>query len=246
MIHLGYAFELSSREIAMEALGLTTTSYNFLHKYLDDPAYTKPSTKPPQTPLEILHNVASDSQFDGLLDHRGSDNIEKLLETHEASVLDYWNAWRVEDPTRQFEDSQRAAVALLAGTTAANSNEYDFFLVHLLTTSHAVRILLPFIPTKFHVPLVRQWWLFTLIVYVAQLRPAVNIQAIEGYDIHGKDWEWINKQAIDGKSALDAHFVKALRAMKEAAQTWGDEDSFYLKAAVKFASEFSGWGGFDY
>jgi len=32
--------------------------------------------------------------------------------------------------------------------------------------------------------------------------------------------------------------------MKEAAVTWGDEFSFYLKAAVRFSSEFNGWGGF--
>ena len=32
--------------------------------------------------------------------------------------------------------------------------------------------------------------------------------------------------------------------MKEAANTWGDGDEFYLKAAVKFAEEFDGWGGF--
>ena len=32
--------------------------------------------------------------------------------------------------------------------------------------------------------------------------------------------------------------------MKEAAQTWGDSDLFYLKAAVKFADEFESWGGF--
>ena len=32
--------------------------------------------------------------------------------------------------------------------------------------------------------------------------------------------------------------------MKEAAQTWGDESNYYLKAAVKFADEFQNWGGF--
>lgn len=32
--------------------------------------------------------------------------------------------------------------------------------------------------------------------------------------------------------------------MKNAAETWGDEKQFFLKAAVKFATEFDGWGGF--
>ena len=32
--------------------------------------------------------------------------------------------------------------------------------------------------------------------------------------------------------------------MKEAAETWGDKDHYYLKAAVRFADEFEHWGGF--
>lgn len=32
--------------------------------------------------------------------------------------------------------------------------------------------------------------------------------------------------------------------MKEAANTWGDEDCYFLKAAVHFSEHFGGWGGF--
>jgi hypothetical protein len=32
--------------------------------------------------------------------------------------------------------------------------------------------------------------------------------------------------------------------MHVASETWGDEDEYYLKAAVKFADEFEHWGGF--
>ncbi|SLM40715.1 Domain of unknown function DUF4243 [Lasallia pustulata] len=246
LIHLGYAFELSSRELAMEALGLVTTSYNFLHKYLDNSLYTKPSTHSTSSPLEILERVRRDKQLDGLYDHPGGDNIQPIFDSHEAAVLEYWNAWHIANPKKQFEDSQRAAAALLVCTHHGTGDEkHDFFVVHVLTTSHAVRILLPFIPARFHVALVRQWWLLTLAVYIAQLRPAVGTDAIADYDVNGKDWRWVDKQAVEGKWALDAHFVKGLRAMKEAAQTWGDKDLFFLKAAVKFANEFGGWGGFE-
>lgn len=33
--------------------------------------------------------------------------------------------------------------------------------------------------------------------------------------------------------------------MKVASETWGDEDQFYLRAAVQFADEFKRWGGFE-
>jgi hypothetical protein len=32
--------------------------------------------------------------------------------------------------------------------------------------------------------------------------------------------------------------------MQVAAETWGDSSHFYLKSAVKFADEFTHWGGF--
>jgi hypothetical protein len=32
--------------------------------------------------------------------------------------------------------------------------------------------------------------------------------------------------------------------LKTCAETWGDENKNYLAAAVKFADEFDGWGGF--
>lgn len=242
LIHLGYAYELSSRELAMEALGLATTSYNFLHRYLDDPSYTKPSTYSNSSPIEILQKVAEDKRFDNLFDHQGADNIEPLLENHEAAILEHWNAWHLPNPKKHFEESQYAAVALLVATH--DQNAFDFFLVHLLTTTHAVRILLPMIPAKFHVPLVRQWWLLTLVVYIAQIRPKIDVKRIMDYDVKGKDWNWVIKQAVEGKWAQDAHYVKGLRAMEEAAKTWGDGEQYYLKAACKLGEEFDGWGGF--
>lgn len=33
--------------------------------------------------------------------------------------------------------------------------------------------------------------------------------------------------------------------MENASNTWGDGDQFYLKAALKFSSEFDDWGGFQ-
>lgn len=229
----------------MEALGLATTSYNYLHRYLDDPSYTKPPVYSASSPIEIVQKVSEDERFDNLFDHQGEDNIEPLMEKNETAMLEHWNAWQLTNPKKQFEDSQYAAVALLAATVdSGRSRAYDFFLVHILTTSHAVRTLLPLIPAKFHVPLVRQWWLLTLSTYVAQLRPKIKIENITTYETRGREWSWVDEQAVKGNWALDAHYVKGLRAIKVAAETWGDSEQYYLKAACKFADEFDGWGGF--
>ncbi len=97
---------------------------------------------------------------------------------------------------------------------------------------------------EFHTSLVRQWWLFTVLVYIAQQRPHIDLKTVSDYNIEGKDWAWVDAQAIKSKWSFDAHFVKGLRAMKEAAQTWGDTDLFYLHAAVKMCDNFGGWKGF--
>ncbi|KAH7413125.1 hypothetical protein BKA64DRAFT_616812 [Cadophora sp. MPI-SDFR-AT-0126] len=238
LIHLGYAYELSSKELGMEALAMAASSYDYLHKYLDSPSYTQPSAYSTTSPLEILHKIAADTRFDGLFKERGAGNLDVLFQDHESLVLEHWNAWKIDDPNKQFEDSQEAAMALLVRTVQPGTHAYDFFLVHILTTSHAVRILLPMVPKKWHISLVRQWWLLTIAVYVAQLRPKID-EDLEAKPVKG--WKYVDEMAVQGPWATDAHYVKALRAMKAAAFTWGDVHERYLSAAVHFADDFKGW-----
>lgn len=243
LIHLGYAYELQSKEVAMEALGTASVCYNDLHKYLDESSYTRESTYSTTSPLEILHKIKEDRRFDGLFEGPDVGKISWLLENHENLVLEHWNAWTIVDPLKQFRDSQEAAATLLVRTVEPGTHAYDFFTCHLLTTSHAVRILIPFIPKRFHVSLVRQWWLLTILVYITQMRPKIN-EDIEAPPT--KQWNYVEDRAINGPWATDAHYVKALRAMKEAALTWGDVHEQYLGAAVRFADDFHGWTGFSH
>ena len=207
LIHLGYAYELSNKELAMEALAMTSTCYNFLHKYIDDTSFTKPSTYSTSSPLEILHKIHDDTRLDGLFEGKGADNIEPLFQNHEDIVLEHWNAWKISDPLKQFEDSQEAAVALLTRTVEPGTHAYDFFVVHILTTSHAIRILLPLIPREFHLKLVKQWWLLTISVYIAQLRPKINDDLEEKPT---KQWNYVESKAVSGPWATDAHYVKGI------------------------------------
>jgi hypothetical protein len=189
----------------MEALGMASVSYNYLHKYLDDSSYSKESTYSTTSPLEILHKISEDKRFDGLLDSPDVGKISWLLENHEDLVLEHWNAWTIVDPKKQFRDSQEAAVALLVRTVEPGTHAYDFFTCHLLTTSHAVRILIPLIPKKFHISLVRQWWLLTILLYVTQMRPKIS----EDIEVKPtKQWNYVEDRALNGSWATDAHYVK--------------------------------------
>lgn len=225
---------MSNCEIAMEALGLATTNYNYLHKYLDDPSYSQ--RQPPRKSdslLEILERIRKDERLDG-----AEGDLDRVFEDFEEAVLEHWNEWDITDPVKQLEKSDQDVVALF---TATGRDQFDFFLVHLLTTSHAVRILIPVIPGEYHLPLLRQWWLIVVAIYIAQARPKIDPNLIRDHDLKGRDWKWVEKRAIEAKWSTDAHFVKATRAMKEFANVWGDSDEYYLKAAVKFTEEFDGW-----
>ena len=81
--------------------------------------------------------------------------------------------------------------------------------------------------------------------YIGQLRPTVKLSRIEDFELNGKDWKYAEHLALKSKHATDAHYVKGIRAMENAAETWGDESNYFLKAAVQFAEEFDGWGGFE-
>ncbi|KAJ8121643.1 hypothetical protein ONZ43_g1956 [Nemania bipapillata] len=241
LIHLGYAYEMDNKEVGMEALGLTATQYNFFHKYTDDPSYTRPSSIRLSSPVALLTKMADDKRLGDLFEEPGFNNLGPLFEDHEDLVMEYWNSWSLDDPKKQFEESQEAAVSLLVATVPPGTHSYNFFIVHLLTTSHAVRILLPVIPTKFHISLVRQWWLLTVAVYAILKCPKIDPDYIKPSDVAGKQWNYVEDKALNGPYSTDAHFVKAVRAMKEAARTWGDVHEHYLAAAVRFVDDFAGW-----
>ncbi|GAB7348014.1 hypothetical protein MBLNU459_g5507t1 [Dothideomycetes sp. NU459] len=262
LIHLGYAFELSSRTIAVEAVALVAAFYNKQHIYLDNPSYTKPSPWTNDSPFAVLQKLHQDSRLDSFFAGPAPENYDTMVQDDkkEEILLEYWNSWVVTDPKIQFRAAQRAAVAILVSTHQKGS-KFDFFLCHLLTSSHAVRIVAPNIPNKWHIPLIRQWWLFVVTTYIAQLRPTIDTTRIDLVELAGRDWKWVDDRAVNGAYAQDAHFVKgkyllppirpteltgwtACRAMKEAANTWGDESQYFLKAAVDFSEKFDGWGGF--
>lgn len=264
LIHLGYAHELSSGTIAIEALGLAACFYNDLHKYIDDPSYTRPGSFKTTSTLDIINKVTADDRLNDQSQGQGAETIEAIPQKNEDILLDYWNSWDIsENPLATFEESQRTSTAIVVASRKPRT-KYDFFLLHILTSSHAIRQLLPLVPANFQTSLIRQWWLFTLMSYIGQGRPAVELRTIEDEATDALSWKDAVHLALHSEHAQDAHYVKGvycsigrrtaqasrltsslgIRAMKNAAETWGDKDQFFLKAASKFSREFSGWGGF--
>lgn len=192
----------------MEALTLSAVQYNFFHKYLDDASYTRPSPLESAAPLDLLIQMSDDKRFDKLPKNPELGDLESIFEEHESLIMEYWNGWKIDDdPVKQFELSQEAAIALLVATVRPGTHAYNFLIVHLLTTSHAVRILLPFFPPEHHITLVREWWLLVIAIFIVKGRPKPDPDNIDK-DLKGKHWTYVEHEALNSPWATDAHYVK--------------------------------------
>ncbi|OAA56608.1 hypothetical protein SPI_07615 [Niveomyces insectorum RCEF 264] len=262
LVLLAYAFELDSRVLAMEALALAAVSYNGLHRYLDDPAYSEPGSAVPDAVavaaahdddrpsvlLALLAEVANDPHLDAAAAKTSVTTTahpsvfgKTLFATPatETALRTHWQAWTpalVRDPTRELRDAQPAGSTRRRGC-------YDRGLARVLATSHAARVLLPHLPARHHVTLLRQWWLLTLAAYVAAGRPAVVelAQQTRAAERASQTWAAVEAQALGSPWNTDADYLAVVRALREAATTWGDDDGRYLGVALQFVNEFDGW-----
>lgn len=262
LIHLAYAFEMDSKDIAMEALAMACCCYNDMHKYLDDSKYTRSSNISSSSPSELLARISNDSRFDGASTDLASTNstIANLLADFEDPIMDYWNAWDFEDPVKALEAAQDAAVAVLIGSATPKS-PFNFFFAHILTSSHAMRVLLPLIPADRQVSMLRQWWLLTIAIYIFRDRPVIDSKNIND-SLDGHDWAYVEDKTINSERCTEAHFVKGktshhtlctpvvtinannftvVRSLKEAEKTWGSKDNLYLLAACTFVDNYKSW-----
>ena len=100
---------------------------------------------------------------------------------------------------------------MLCATHKPGHPQYDFFICHLLTTAYAIRILLPELPNKFATTLVKAHWLFFVVVYCVQLRPAIRPQLVDDVDVGGKSWDDVVKKVLcrDRRTDMeDTHYLK--------------------------------------
>lgn len=198
---------MDSKEIAMEALALTSVQHDFLYDYSSDSSFTKKSSISSDSILDLLDLMSKDDKLDSLPGSRGFGDLESIFKENEEVVMKYWNAWDLSDPLTAFKESQQAAVALLVTTVDPARNDYNFFLLHLLTTSHAIRTLLSFFPVRYHINLVRQWWLLVIALYIVRGRPClVSANVDENPD--ERDWKWVQHTALTSSFSKDAHFLQ--------------------------------------
>lgn len=188
--------------------------------------------------------MRKDCYFDALLTEPGILNLEVLYQEQHLDVIQkHWSAWEVVDLLKQFEECCDLSV-LLALSTGNPKDSFDFYLAHVMTVAHALRVLWHFSPPERHESILRQYALFTIMTYICQLRPKFALESIETVPLEDRNWNWVINNSLGNKSALDVHFFKVVRAPLAFEETFGRKDDFYLKAAIKYITAFRGWEGY--
>lgn len=190
----------------MEALALLATQYNFMHKYLNDRSYTRSSPLKFDSPRDLLTALSEDKRFDSIK-NQGFDQLESVFVEKEAEIMEYWNGLSLDDPSKQFELSLEAAVAVLMATAAPGSHTFNYFLANILTTGHAVRVLLPIFPSEHRVTLFREWWLLILATFIVKGRPKPSLDNVD-QDTKGREWKYVEYEAVNSRWATNAQYVK--------------------------------------
>ena len=157
LIHLGYAFELDSLLVAAEALALTAICYDTeLSPILSNTTYS--ASYSTSNLLELFSQVYNDETLP-TFEYPGDDNLPSILRTekHLNTIQAYLNSWDHQSITSDLLQAQKlASLVFIATSLQVGGHGYDFFLVHLLTTIHAARVLIPHLPKQQH-PTIQAW-----------------------------------------------------------------------------------------
>ncbi|KIW30993.1 uncharacterized protein PV07_02678 [Cladophialophora immunda] len=242
-IHLAYGYEFRIPEVVTQALSLGCTEYVVCHGLIDNPPPIPPPYKT-RSLAEVIKRVQQDRRFDGIVEFPGTVNFGIVLQHRFEAFMEHWNAWEVADPVQQFEQCCDLSVVLAISPSDYGVGKYDFFYAHIMTVAHALRILFHYFPADRRVSILRQYAFFTILIYILQNRLSFGLERLESVETNGRDWDSITQSALQHRWALDDHFFKVVRAIKAFAETYGEKDGFYLKAATKYVTDFNGWEGF--
>ena len=236
LIHLATAYRFSSRDIGMEALAMLACLHDRdLPKYSIDHTLIQPSSyESTSSVLKILRRLAADQRFADV----ASLSLGDVLRKREDAVLDHWNSWVVASTAstpvsarKALEQIQLAAVALAVSTPSTSSSKSTASHADLLIplrSAHAVRVLLPLAPTRFIVPLLRQWLLSTILLYVSAGCPKIDISHLNRVSLdedRDKAYKHVRHTILSRASSSESssQTLQALVALSATEACWGQD-----------------------
>lgn len=246
LIHLGYAQELDSGLVAAEALSLCACEYQDFSRFIDpNPELDHPN--PTNDPVKILEEIREDPAFD-IYTSPKQTSPPKTMRDFPEKIRYYTNRLEI-DPKNTLITLLKSSAVLFTASHQDGDPQYDFFLLHCLTSSHeSIEILMSstgddIIPAAAEERYLKLLWCQVVATYITQCRPSIKPSRVTGYEIESKEAAW--KEAVEltlskGERFYDLHLCKAIRALLFTEVTYGEEnDDFYAKAALQYARNFN-------
>jgi len=157
----------------------------------------------------------------------GVDNLEITVKNSTDRVFIHYNQWNMnrENLEKMIEELFDLTVYIYGATHKPNEIEFDFFLLHLLTAMHAVRVIYTHINDKqIFEHILLQFFYFAIVIYISQLRPEINENLIYDYKIDNEknNWNYVIDRTLNTELINDAHVVKVVRALRDADKIYGN------------------------
>jgi hypothetical protein len=130
--------------------------------------------------------------------NKGADqNLEELLD-----ISIYLLAATA--PAPSYPSTSNATLQTNEKSSQPYTPHFDFFLLHLLLSCHAIRVLFKNLPFSTHQTLLEAQFLATISYYVSELRPHVSMDLIkskrakiEEGELGSKDWTYVRRQCLE-------------------------------------------------
>ncbi|KAJ3061723.1 hypothetical protein HK102_009012, partial [Quaeritorhiza haematococci] len=141
--------------------------------------------------LLILEEIRRDKRIDGIVRFEDENKIGTVLCEAAREVAEYSLRWNVEEnPTNiatRLQELYQAATLLYAATSVRPTHtsdrpKLDFFLMHVLTSIHALRQILPHLPPHYARTLLTLHFSCMLAYYISRGRPSLHIETMMEYD----------------------------------------------------------------
>jgi hypothetical protein len=242
IIHMEYAIELNSRPVACEALTMAAVVSDSLHKLTSK---LKPPTNGKKGALQIMKDIRLD---DHVPTFGKPVEMNALLE-QESLLLSIYNKWQMpDDLDKTIEELFDMTVYIYAATHKPNQIDFDFSLLHLLTGMNAIRKLRPYLDDHIVKRLLCAFFYVSITIYISQQQPKINENLIHDYKVEENkfNWKYVIDKTLHTKLATEVHFVKVIRALRDAEADYGSKGGLYLTTAVKSVDNLNVKSSWDY
>jgi len=219
IIHLGFGIEFKEPLIVAEGLSLAALEGNL--QFLQN---LPSSSSSPTNLLDIFEQVRNDERFQKIPD------IAALL--HE--YISKWGVKGTEDDVAAKEKELFEMIVLLYAAPIRPGKRpiFDFSLMHSLTGSVFVHVLIRHVTPDKGAQLLKAHLGITLEYYVATARPNLHVDNLKAYETllpaSPNPWLEIVKFAIETN---DVHATKVAYSLLQGEAWFGDLDGIFLKAA---------------